>query len=715
MENFSWPLMGNAIGQEELSAVIQFLSSDKRLTKGENCSKFENLWSKWQGCKYSVFVNSGSSANLIMLDALKELYGWKKGDKIIVPSITWSTNISPILQLGLEPVFVDVNLNNFSFNTEKLEEAINSSEGVVGIFITHLLGFPAPVNKIKSLCYMKNIRIIEDCCEAIGTQINNINVGNFGEAGSFSFYFGHHMTTIEGGMVSTNNQELYNLLLLKRSHGLARELPFEFYENEKQKNKNIHPSFLFLTTGYNFRNHEIPAIIGIEQLKKLDYIISKRNENFGIYQDILKKNQDLLYLFESEGVSSFSFPLVFKEPLHLDYFKKLLKQEKIEFRPIVAGNLLEQPFLSKYSSYLKDTPNATIINNQGIYLGNSQFVTQENLKKLDYLLKKCKQEYNFWKGKKVLVTGAGGFIGSYVSEILVEKGAEVFALLRSEKSNKSFLDELKDKINFHYGDLKNFERCKELVKGKDIVLQLAAKVGGVGFNSKHQAYLYRENTQGFMNLLEAARLENVERFLTVSSACVYPRDCTIPTPEGEGFKDLPEITNEGYGLAKRIQEKLSMYYSKEYGMKIAIARPYNAYGPRDDFNPETSHVIPALIKRVLDGEDPFIVWGSGEQSRAFLYARDFAEGILEVCEKYPNADPINIGTNEEVQIKDVVKLILEITGKTPQIRFDTTKPEGQPRRNCDTTKCETLIGWNSKTPLREGLEKTINWYLKNLK
>jgi dTDP-4-amino-4,6-dideoxygalactose transaminase/nucleoside-diphosphate-sugar epimerase len=714
MEDFNWPLMGNAIGQEEIQAILDFLKDSPKFTKGKKVSEFESLWSKWQNCKYSVFVNSGSSANLILIDALKELYNWKKCDKIIVPTITWVTNISPILQLGLEPVFVDINLKNFSFDLEKLESTINSSENVVAVFITHLLGFPAEMDKIKSICYNKNIKLIEDCCESHGAKFNGIKVGNFGEAGSFSFYFGHHITTIEGGMVCTNDEKLHNLLLLKRSHGLARELPKEYFDLEKLKYSLIEPSFLFLTTGYNVRNHEIPAVIGIEQLKKIDRIIEKRNANFKIYHEIIKKYKSLLYSFQEEGVSSFSFPIIFKEKSHLNYFKKLLNQEKIEFRPIVSGNLLEQPFLSKYKSSLSDTPNSSIVHNNGVYIGNHQFINIEEIHKLDLLLNKLKQEYNFWKGKKVLVTGAGGFIGSYVSEILVDKGAEVFALLKSEGSNHSFLKNIKHKINIVYGDLKNFERCNELVKNKDIVLQLAAKVGGVGFNSLHPAYLYRENTQGFMNILEASRLENVERFLTVSSACVYPRECTIPTPEEEGFKELPEITNEGYGLAKRMQEKLSMYYAKEYGMKIAIARPYNAYGPRDDFNSETSHVIPALIKRVLDGENPFIIWGSGEQSRAFLYAKDFAEGILEVCEKYPNADPVNIGANEEIKIKDLVKLILEITGKNPKIKFDTTKPEGQPRRNCDTAKCEKLINWKSKTSLREGLENTINWYLKNL-
>jgi len=320
---------------------------------------------------------------------------------------------------------------------------------------------------------------------------------------------------------------------------------------------------------------------------------------------------------------------------------------------------------------------------------------------------------NFWKDKKVLVTGAGGFIGSYVTEKLVEKGANVFANLRSRESNHEFLKNVRDKINFVYGELKEPEVCRELVRGMDIVLHLTAKVGGVEYNSKNPAYLFRENLIPFINIIESARLENIERFLCVSSACVYRRDAPVPTKEEEGFVGVPEKTNEGYGMAKRMQEKLSMYYAEQYGMKIAIARPYNAYGPRDDFNPETSHVIPALIKRVMDGENPFIVWGSGNPTRAFLYAEDFAEGILEVCEKYPVAEPVNIGVNEETRIKDIVQMILEISGRNPEIIYDTTKPEGQPRRNCDTSKAEKILDWKAKTQLRDGLRKTIEWYERN--
>lgn len=317
---------------------------------------------------------------------------------------------------------------------------------------------------------------------------------------------------------------------------------------------------------------------------------------------------------------------------------------------------------------------------------------------------------NFWKNKKVLVTGGAGFIGSHVVEMLVANGAEVTVIDNLENGNMNNLSKVKSNIIFKNGDLKILDTCVNVSKNMDVVLNIAAKVGGIDFNQKHPGTMFRDNILINTNVLEATRIDNVERILAVSSACVYQRHCKIPTPESEGFKGVPEPTNDGYGWAKRMVEFQAQAYSREFGMKIAIARPYNAFGPRDHFDPEKSHVIPALIKRIFDGENPLTIWGSGEQSRAFLFVTDFARGLLEIVEKYPEADPINIGTDEEIKIKDLVKLILKITGKNPKIFFDLSKPEGQPRRNCDNTKAKEKIGFQANVSLNEGLKKTIEWY-----
>lgn len=320
---------------------------------------------------------------------------------------------------------------------------------------------------------------------------------------------------------------------------------------------------------------------------------------------------------------------------------------------------------------------------------------------------------NFWQNKKVVVTGGAGFIGSHLVEMLVDFGALVTVVDNLENGRLDYLNKVRDKIIFLQEDMRDLKKAKKVCRGQKIVLNLAAKVGGVDFNQQHLGTMFRDNVMINTNVLEAAREAQIERFLVVSSACVYPRHCTIPTPEAEGFKDNPEPTNEGYGWAKRVGEIQGKLYAREFGMKIGIARPYNTYGPRDHFEPEKSHVIPALVKRIYDGENPLTIWGDGEQSRSFVYVTDVAKGLLEVAEKYSIADPLNIGSNEEIKIKDLVKLIIKLSGKSLKLYFDKTKLVGQPRRNCDNTKAKEKIGFKTQVNLEQGLKKSINWYLKS--
>ncbi len=319
----------------------------------------------------------------------------------------------------------------------------------------------------------------------------------------------------------------------------------------------------------------------------------------------------------------------------------------------------------------------------------------------------------FWKNKKVLVTGGAGFIGSHVVEKLVARGATVTVLDNLQNGKAENLDSVKDQIIFIQGDCMNTADAEKACNGQEVVLNLAARVGGIEYNRTHQATMMRDNLLIGTVMLEAARKSGVERFLVVSSACVYPRNVSVPAPESEGFLDEPEPTNGGYGWAKRMAEKLGMYYAEEFGMKVGIVRPYNCYGPRDHFDPKYSHVIPALIKRVFDGENPVKVWGTGNQTRAFLYVEDFAEGMILAIENYPVPDPINIGTDDEVSIKDLVKKIIDMSGVKTEIEFDTSKPDGSPRRNSDNTKAVKHVNFHPQMPLDEGLKKTIEWYKEN--
>jgi len=319
---------------------------------------------------------------------------------------------------------------------------------------------------------------------------------------------------------------------------------------------------------------------------------------------------------------------------------------------------------------------------------------------------------SFWQGKKVLVTGGAGFIGSHLVEKLVDREAKVTILDNLRHGKEVNLKNVIGKIKFVKGNVQDENTARKACKNQEVVINLAAKVGGIEYNRNHQGTMLHQNLVLSSTMIEAARLEGVERFLVVSSACVYPRNCLIPTPESEGSRDDPEPTNGGYGWAKRMAELLGKYYAEEFGMKVGIVRPYNCYGPRDHFDPKTSHVIPALIKRVFDGENPVKVWGSGKQTRAFLYVDDLAEGMIAAIEKYPVPDPVNLGTDEEVSIKELIKKITKISGIKTRIVFDTSKPDGSPRRNSNNQKAHQKIGFTAKTKLDEGLLKTIAWYKK---
>ena len=322
----------------------------------------------------------------------------------------------------------------------------------------------------------------------------------------------------------------------------------------------------------------------------------------------------------------------------------------------------------------------------------------------------------FFRDRIVAVTGGGGFIGSHVVEQLLCLRAHPIVL--SPKGEARFLQHVLTRIELRKCDLESYESTCRALEGSSVVLNLAARVGGLEYNSKHPASIFQSNMQIFLNVIKAAQQFKVDRFLVTSSACVYPRFCSIPTPEEEGVVGEPEPTNSGYGWAKRMQEYLGAQYAREFRLSISIARPYNAYGPRDNFDPASSHVTPALIRKAFESADGvFDVWGDGSHSRSFLYVDDFARGLLEVAARYPQADAVNLGANEEVSIRDlancIATLVSKIRGIPIQPRFQVDGLTGQPRRSCDTSKAERLLGFRAKVSLSDGLKRTVEWFATN--
>lgn len=375
--------MSNAINWNDKFKLIAFVLKTNRYTNGEKVRLFEKKWSEWLNCKYSLFVSSGSTANFLLLNALKEYYNLEDDAKVLVPSCTWMTSIAPIFQNKLKPIFIDVSLKDYCLDVDDLVKIKNEHPDIKLIFTTHLMGFRSNIEKISEV--FPDALIAEDCCEAHGVKDNNNKkFKEISQASTFSFYYGHHMTTIEGGMISTNNKDLYELMKVKRSHGLAREASVELFDKYKSNNPGIIPSFLFVTDGFNFRNNELSAVLGLEQLKRLDKNIEIRNNNYAQFYSLISEYSNYFHMpIINSNISSFNLPIVCKDKENLDKLKNQFEKHKIEYRPLVAGNLLKQPFLKNYKfEYFKESYNADIIHNNGLYIGNNQFINSNHFKLL---------------------------------------------------------------------------------------------------------------------------------------------------------------------------------------------------------------------------------------------------------------------------------------------------------------------------------------------
>lgn len=376
-----WPLMKNCITAEDRYQMIDFIATADRFTNGPKVRQFEEEWSKWLGCEYSLYVSSGSTANLLLISAVKEKYNLKKGDKVIVPAMTWVTNVSPIFQLGLEPVFCDINITDFGFDLEHLKEIKQEHNDIKVVFVTHLFGIPAKVDLYKEI--FPEAIFLEDACESHGATHEGKKVGTLGVGSTFSFYFGHHMTTVEGGFVCTDDKDLYNIMRMKRSHGMAREALPEKFEEYKKEYPDVHPQFLFMTDGYNLRSMEINAVLGLSQLKRLDDSIKRRQELYGRFLELIAPYKSLIKPTQ-DGNSSYCLPFICKTAKMKEQLEVFLRENGVETRPLCSGNLLRQPFLNQYK--IDRSSGVDFLHDHGFFIGNNHLITDEEFHKLSALL-----------------------------------------------------------------------------------------------------------------------------------------------------------------------------------------------------------------------------------------------------------------------------------------------------------------------------------------
>ncbi len=386
--NLNWPLMSNNIVKEDLTAVIAYLQQDDpRLTQAKQVELFEREWSEWLGVRYSVFVNSGSSANLLTMAALRQTYGL---GEVIVPTLTWVSDLASVIQCGFKPVFVDINPRTLGMNTAQVLEKITPQTKAV--FLTHILGYNALNQLFLDELAAKGIPLIEDVCESYGATFNGRKLGTFGLMSNFSFYYAHHMSTIEGGMVSTNDPNLYQTARMFRAHGMVRESSSEdLRRSYREKYSDLNPDFIFAFPAYNMRSTEINAVMGRSQLKRLDANNKIRVENLELF---LRNLDSTKYFtdFDTAGSCNYAFTLVFRKPDQVLYqnVTQALRDCGVEFRRGTSGggNQLRQPYLrqivgeNEYRKY----PKVDHVHFYGFYIGNYPELERDKILKLCAIL-----------------------------------------------------------------------------------------------------------------------------------------------------------------------------------------------------------------------------------------------------------------------------------------------------------------------------------------
>ena len=376
--------------KETKAKLCEFITSAQFLSMGKECKKFEISFAKKQKRNYAVFVNSGSSANLILIQALLNSGRLKKGDIVGVSALTWATNIMPLIQLGLQPFLVDCEVDSLNVSSNTFKDALNIQPNIKALFITNSLGHCDDIDTIARLCEEREILFFEDNCESLGSVINGKLLGNFGVASTFSLFVGHHLSAIEGGVICTDDIDLYNHLVMARAHGWDRNLDPDTQKELRGRFDidDFYSKYTFYDLAYNVRPTEINGFLGNDQLNYWDLIVRERFKNFTAFHDVIELNKNLVSLRfgHMEVVSSFAIPVIIKDAsLVAKYIKKFIAAE-VEIRPMIAGSMAHQPFYRKYVGNPGSQPNAEFIHNNSFYFGNNPELTSDEIVLLSELL-----------------------------------------------------------------------------------------------------------------------------------------------------------------------------------------------------------------------------------------------------------------------------------------------------------------------------------------
>jgi CDP-6-deoxy-D-xylo-4-hexulose-3-dehydrase len=627
--------------KETKEKVCDFIRNTDVLSMNLQCELFEKNFSLKQGRKFSVYVSNGSCANLLLIQALLNTGRLKKGEQIFVSSLTWPTNIMPLIQLGLIPVLLDVEENTLNVSSRILKESYQRFPNVKGLFLTNALGFCSDIEEIEKFCQEKDILLLEDNCESLGSEYNGRKLGNFSYASTFSFFVGHHLSTIEGGMICTDDEELYEKLKLARAHGWTRNNSTNFKNKNKKDNgvDDFYDIYSFYDLAFNFRPTEIQGFIGNLQLQHWDEIVRKRENNFKRFSAAISGNQDIVKL-RLDGmtiISNFGFPLLFNDAKTYEKYREEFKKNNIEIRPIIGGNMRHQPFFKKIKDLpATECPNADSIHKKGFYFGNNPEMTDEEIERITKILEE-KQEY-------VGITGSSGVLGS----IIVNK-------LKKENIKYSCFP----------GDICSTEDIENWLKDNKFtsIIHLAAIVPTVEVE-KNPKKAFDVNVNGTKNLAQGLEKAGHPWFFYASTSHVYKSKQGLVSEEDE-----TEPVSE-YGRTKFEAEKALADYKN-----LCIGRIFSFF-----HESQKKPFLYPSIKERLETEnldDTFELKGA-ESVRDFLNAEDLADTIINLMKK-KILGTYNLASGKGIKIKDFVqgmtsvKLKIKSVGEPDFLAANITK------------------------------------------
>ena len=735
-----FPLAMNPFGEDEILAMTEVLLTG-RLTLGNEVEKVEKKFAQIVGVPYAVMVNSGSSANLLAVSAIANKsrpIHCNPGDHVLVPAVSWSTSVFPLIQNGLHPIFVDVDPHTFNISIAELENKL--TRHVKAVMAVHVLGNSINMQQLINFVKQHNLILIEDTCESLGSFFKtdkgeNKMLGTFGDFGTFSFYFSHHITSGEGGMVTCNTEDDYNCVRCLRAHGWTRHLTNR--QQVEQLYPDIDSRFLFINVGYNLRPLEVQGAMLNVQLDKLHQFNACRRDNLKRIREALSRHNkfsSLMSLMEAaENVDPAWFGLgvlVHRPYAHQRLeFLQYLEKNGIENRPIISGNFIRQPCISAFcdNECPENYPGAEAIHTRGFFIGVHQiYLDQILIEKLVHIM----LSFPFFPHHVILVTGSNGMLGKYIQDVVLEHFSKENNIISTNINSTPFKIKTKDSewifVTRQDGDLRKIEDVKNIFKRfqPTRILHCAAHLASIQEMSAKPVDFWLNNVTVNNNILQTAfefqTWTGPIKLVSTLSTVMFPKDAKYPIDASLLFDGPPHPASESYAYAKRSLAQLIQWYRTQHSCNFVSVLPGNFFGSYGDFNPNTAPLVNALIAKMEyqkenNSSDCLTMMGTGKPLRQIMFARDLAKIIIWALENY-NDDESLIVAGEEVSISQIAHLVREQVGFIGSLKFDNDpKNDGPLRRTADTSRFQKLYPTFTFTPLSIAIQETMKWYRNNNK